>query len=107
MVKKCPKKTVETAAEPAAKVSRKRVRFEVAAGKGKTVSIAGSFNEWDPNVKYLTDKDGDGVYIGYLMLAPGRYEYKLIIDGKWCMDDNNPNFLPNDFGTLNSVIEVE
>lgn len=87
--------------------AKKRVKFEVAAGVGKTVSIAGSFNEWDPNVKYLLDKDNNGVYSGYLMLAPGVYEYKFIIDGEWRLDDRNPNFSPNDFGTLNSVIVVK
>ena len=87
--------------------ARRRVKFEVAAGVGKTVSIAGSFNEWDPTVKYLQDKDNSGIYSGYLMLAPGVYEYKFIIDGEWRLDEKNANFAPNDFGTLNSVIVVK
>ena len=87
--------------------TKKRVKFEVAAGVGKTVSLAGSFNEWDPAVKYLQDKDGNGIYVGYLMLAPGIYEYKFIIDGEWRLDDKNANFAPNDFGTLNSVLVVK
>ena len=87
--------------------AKKRVKFEVEAGVGKTVSIAGSFNEWDPNVKYLLDKDNNGVYVGYLMLEPGVYEYKFIIDGEWHLDDKNSNFSPNDFGTLNSVVVVK
>ena len=86
---------------------KKRVKFEVVAGAGKTVSIAGSFNEWDPTVKYLQDKDNTGVYVGYLMLAPGIYEYKFIIDGEWRLDEKNANFSPNDFGTLNSVVVVK
>ncbi|MBR1965906.1 MAG: glycogen-binding domain-containing protein [Lentisphaeria bacterium] len=101
--KKCTKST-SAAAKTSAK---KRVKFEVAAGVGKTVSIAGSFNEWDPTVKYLQDKDGNGIYVGYLMLAPGIYEYKFIIDGEWRLDDKNANFAPNDFGTLNSVLVVK
>ena len=87
--------------------ARKRVKFEVSAGVGKTVSIAGSFNEWDPTVKYLQDKDNTGVYVGYLMLSPGIYEYKFIIDGEWRLDEDNDNFSPNDFGTLNSVVVVK
>ena len=101
------KKNTEKVAADAKTPAKKRVKFEVAAGVGKTVSIAGSFNEWDPTVKYLQDKDGNGVYVGYLMLAPGMYEYKFIIDGEWRLDDNNANFSPNDFGTLNSVIVVK
>jgi 1,4-alpha-glucan branching enzyme len=101
--KKCPQRTSAEAKTPA----KKRIRFEVDAGIGKTVSIAGSFNEWDPTVKYLQDKDGNGIYVGYLMLAPGIYEYKFIIDGEWHLDDKNANFAPNDFGTLNSVLIVK
>ena len=101
------RKSASGDAAEAKQPAKKRVKFEVAAGVGKTVSIAGSFNEWDPNVKYLQDKDGNGVYVCYLMLAPGVYEYKFIIDGEWCLDDNNANFAPNDFGTLNSVKEVK
>lgn len=101
--KGCSKATADSAKTPV----KKRVRFEVAAGVGKTVSIAGSFNEWDPAVKYLHDKDGNGIYTGYLMLAPGIYEYKFIIDGEWHLDEKNANFSPNDFGTLNSVIIVK
>ena len=36
----------------------------------------------------------------------GRYEYKFIVNGVWQIDDNNPNFVSNDMGSLNSVIEV-
>ena len=72
------RKSASGDAAEAKQPAKKRVKFEVAAGVGKTVSIAGSFNEWDPNVKYLQDKDGSGVYVCYLMLVPGVYEYKFI-----------------------------
>lgn len=101
------KKTADSEKSAARTPAKKRVKFEVAAGTGKTVSIAGSFNEWDPTVKYLQDKDNSGIYSGYLMLAPGVYEYKFIIDGEWRLDEKNANFAPNDFGTLNSVIVVK
>jgi hypothetical protein len=41
------------------------------------------------------------------MLAPGTYEYKFCVDGHWQPDPENPNFTPNDLGTLNSVLIVE
>ena len=87
--------------------AKRRVVFKLNAEAGKTVSIAGSFNDWDPEAKYLKDKNNTGEYVGILMLAPGVYEYKFVIDGVWHLDENNSNFSPNDFGTLNSVIEVE
>ena len=86
---------------------RRRVEFVIEAGPGKNVSVAGSFNDWDPAAKVLSDRKGDGVYRGCLMLLPGEYEYKFVVDGNWQIDANNPCFASNDLGTLNSVLKVE
>lgn len=92
----------------AEKVARRRIEFVIHAGTGhEFVGLAGSFNDWDPARKPLVDKKGDGVYRGIVMLAPGEYEYKFVVDGKWCIDENNPCLASNDLGTLNSVIKVE
>ena len=92
----------------AAKTARRRIEFVIHAGPGhESVCLAGSFNDWDPTRKPLVDKKGDGVYRGILMLAPGEYEYKFVVDGKWCIDENNPCVASNDLDTLNSVIKVE
>lgn len=73
---------------------------------GRTVMVAGSFNDWQP-VKAMVDKKGDGVYRCQLRLAPGEYQYKFVVDGVWCLDSANPNFVPNDIGSLNSVLCVK
>ena len=72
---------------------------------GRTVMVAGSFNDWKPE-KPLLDKKGDGVYRCQLRLVPGEYQYKFVVDGVWCLDSSNPNFVPNDIGSLNSVLSV-
>lgn len=74
---------------------------------GRKVAVAGSFNDWEPELNPMTDAKGDGVYRCTLRLAPGCYEYKFVVDGEWVLDDNNPNFASNDFGTLNSVLNVK
>ena len=89
------------------KTGRKRVSFEVEADIGSTVTIAGSFNEWDCAKKALTDKEGCGLFKCTMMLEPGSYEYKFVVNGTWTLDPNNPNFIPNDQGTLNSIIIIE
>ncbi len=86
---------------------RRRVEFVAEVGVGHSVSVAGSFNDWDPEAKVLCDKKGDGVYRGVIMLPPGEYEYKFVVDGDWRIDENNPCFASNDLGTLNSVLKVE
>ena len=72
---------------------------------GKKVFVAGSFNGWKAE-KELKDKDDSGVYRCQLRLKPGEYQYKFIVDGNWCLDGANPNFVPNGFGTLNSLLTV-
>jgi len=104
-VKKSSKKIASGSA--AGKSGKRRVSFVIDAGPGKIVSIAGSFNDWNPEAKVLADKDKSGTYRGIMTLEPGRYEYKFVVDGIWSMDARNPNFAPNDFGTLNSVLIVE
>lgn len=88
-------------------VKKRRVKFEVIAESGSKVFLAGSFNDWSDSAKELKEKDGDGCYTGTMLLEPGEYEYKLVINGKWLIDSENPNFTQNKLGTLNSVVKVE
>ena len=55
----------------------------------------------------MLDKKNEGVYTASIKLAPGRYEYKFVIDGTWCADPENVNSVQNDQGTFNSVITVK
>jgi hypothetical protein len=42
-----------------------------------------------------------------LPLAPGRYRYRLVVDGQWVTDPNNQYVETNQFGELNNVVEVD
>lgn len=90
----------------AKKAAEKSVTFTVRADPGKSVYLAGCFNQWNSTGKKMLDKKNEGVYTASLKLAPGRYEYKFVIDGVWCADPENLDFVQNDHGTLNSVIVV-
>lgn len=85
----------------------KTVSFTLHAEKGKNVFIAGQFNDWDPSAKKLAYKAKEGYYSVSLKLAPGRYEYKFVVDGVWCADPQNVDSVQNDQGTFNSVITVK
>ena len=65
----------------------------------------GSFNNWNPE-KHLLRKKPGGFWEKTVMLAPGLYEYKYVVDGQWCLDPSNKRTCDNGFGTGNSVIEV-
>ena len=58
-------------------------------------------------MQVVQDIEGTGTYSCTVCLKPGTYEYKFIVDGQWLMDPGNQNFVPNDQGSLNSVIVVE
>jgi hypothetical protein len=40
------------------------------------------------------------------MLAPGRYEYQLVVDGKWIADPSAQQRSDSEFGAANSVLMV-
>jgi hypothetical protein len=42
-----------------------------------------------------------------LMLAPGTYQYRYIVDGVWQEDPSNPEQVPNFSGGFNSILHVE
>jgi 1,4-alpha-glucan branching enzyme len=68
------------------------------------VYVAGTFNDWDPKATPLHRHNG--THRGSLRLPPGRHEYKFVINGVWCADPECPGWVPNEYGSLNSVIEV-
>ncbi|MCA9076948.1 MAG: glycogen-binding domain-containing protein [Planctomycetaceae bacterium] len=73
--------------------------------------LAGTFNDWQTDASMMT-KDEGGHWNAKLDLPPGRYEYKFVVDGQWCCEPGCqasaecPQCVPNDFGTMNRVIDV-
>lgn len=70
----------------------------------RSITIAGSFNNWNPQSNYLR-KMNDGWEI-YLKLAPGEYEYKYVVDGQWILDPANKNQRKDNNGNSNSLIII-
>ncbi len=48
-----------------------------------SVFVAGSFNDWNATATPLSDPDGDGTWTTELLLGPGEYAHKFIVDGEW------------------------
>ena len=46
-------------------------------------------------------------WVARLPLRPGRYRYRLVVDGQWVTDPNNQYVETNQFGELNNVVEVD
>ncbi len=86
-------------------VKRRRVKFRISADERSKVAVAGSFNGWDVN-KHVLKRKGDAFELNVL-LEPGRYEYKFVVNGIWCLDPERPDWATNEFGSLNSVVIVD
>jgi len=72
-----------------------------------SLKLVGDFNNWTPDESAELEKDEDGVWKKVVPLPPGRYHYKYIVDGEWREDVHNPNKTTNEFGGVDSVIEVQ
>jgi hypothetical protein len=49
---------------------------------------------------------GEGRWVKELVLPPGVYEYRLVVDDKWMPDPRANETAPNPFGEMNSVLKV-
>ena len=71
----------------------------------KTVLVTGSFNGWSIQGYRMIKKDGKWIFP--LLLEPGKYTYKFILDGTWILDPDNTLYEQNEYNTNNSVIWIE
>lgn len=79
-----------------------RTKFENAS----SVMLAGDFNNWSSMSTPLVSPR-PGTWVAKLPLKPGRYRYRMIVDGRWVTDPFNQYVQANEFGELNNVVEVE
>lgn len=84
---------------------KRRVQFEIAAGEAREVRLLGDFNGWKPGA-HVMKKDGAGIWRRTVMLPPGTYEYKFLVDGHWVNDPQNNNVRHNSYGTANNLIQI-
>lgn len=91
-------------------LTRKKVRLSCRAPTAGAVQVAGTFSGW----KALSMAKGPGdEWHAEIDLAPGRYEYKFVVDGRWCCEPDQPDVFQeatgcvcNEHGTMNRVIEI-
>jgi hypothetical protein len=78
-----------------------------AAQGSRTVTIAGDFNNWDVHKSPLSQLPGGDFRIT-LTLAGGReYRFRYCIDGvRWENDWHADRYVPNSYGSDDSVVQV-
>lgn len=85
---------------------RKKVTFSLEATKAETVVLMADFNNWDPN-KHQMKNNGNGLWTKSVMLTPGEYEYKYLVDGKWHENLQSEKTCQNCYGTYNGLLRIE
>jgi 1,4-alpha-glucan branching enzyme len=86
------------------KPRRKRTQFALEAPDADRVVVTGSFCDW--NEGRPLKKDKKGIWKASLLLSPGRYEYRFLVDGQWVADPAPRERVPNPYGGENEVIVV-
>jgi hypothetical protein len=84
----------------------REVKFEHFNPAANLVSVAGSFNNWQPRATPMARERG-GKWSTALLLQPGHYEYRFVVDGQWQNDPMARRFVANPFGGLNCIVEVK
>jgi len=82
------------------------VQFSLEAPDAASVALAGDFNDWQPELE-LADPDGDGIWSGRMLLAPGVHKYMFVINGtEWVTDPRAEQYVEDGFGNRNSVLAI-
>jgi 1,4-alpha-glucan branching enzyme len=84
------------------KSKTKKIEFKLYALEAQRVALAGDFNDWNVNTLPMK-KDSEGNWRANIALPPGRYEYRLWVDGAWHDDPNSHEKVENPFGSQNCV----
>lgn len=70
------------------------------------IAVVGDFNDWDVDANKMQRKNG-GWETEIRFLPETESKFRYFIDGKrWSNDDNADGYLPNAFGTEDSVLKV-
>ncbi|HXF61920.1 MAG TPA: isoamylase early set domain-containing protein [Caldilineaceae bacterium] len=92
---------------PSPKPGYVRVIFELPASLwADRVFVVGDFNDWDQTATPLR-QNRHGVWQAMLDLPAGRcYEFRYLIDGRWCTDAHADKCTPPSAGLSNSVVNT-
>ncbi len=83
------------------------VRFthEPARPDVRSVTVAGTFNDWDPTTLPLHSENG--VWVAYVLLPADRHEYMFVEDAQqWVADPAASVTVDDGFGNENAVLDL-
>ncbi len=84
----------------------KEIEFIFYAPLASSVGVGGTFNNWNPSRSPLK-RHVDGTWKGNLLLKPGKYEYRYLIDGRWENEQKECEQVYSGLGSYNCVLKVD
>ncbi len=85
----------------------REVTFTIDCSDASEISLIGEFNNWSPEITPM-NLSASGMWSVTVMLPPGTYSYKFLIDRKQKLPDPTATGSePDGFGGTNSVIKVK
>jgi len=88
-----------------AKRESRRVPLVVKETIAEEVRVTGDFLDWVKEGIRLSH-DGTGNWRTFLRLAPGEYQYRLLVDGEWKDHADATGRVANPYGTQNCLLKV-
>lgn len=80
------------------------IRFSLQSPvSAQRVLVAGSFSQWKP---LAMKKHKEGRFALTVTVPSGTHEYRFIVDGDWTTDPDNDTYVPNPYGSVNSVAQA-
>lgn len=71
---------------------------------GTRVQLAGSFDDWRKHD--MTCVADVKTFVLVVEIPPGQYFYRFVVDGHWCVADDDPNLREDTFGEMSHFIDI-
>jgi len=84
----------------------RKTQFSIHAPGANSVKVVGNFSNWTQDAGFSLDRHENGNWSKEILLPPGVYQYKFLVDGQWVEDQNNPNLVQDPYGGKNAVLEI-
>ena len=89
------------------RVTQQGTVFVQPVTEAKRICVSGDFNYWSPSATPLRRNPRLGVWETCVPLPPGRYRYRLVVDGRWMPDPHNDKVEVNPYGEFDNIVEVQ
>jgi len=83
------------------------VRFVLEQSQARSVTVAGSFNDWSDTSHPLARDARSGLWTATVVLPPGEHQFMFVVDDtEWVSPPLAEDYVDDGFGARNGVVIV-